>query len=131
MADYDDDDEEVEHRLYKPKAFAPHWWPRRVLHSLTAVVIFLLYTVTIYPLHHYVLVPYASAFWFAVYYGTLAVTLATWLHALLSDPGSVPARWYGELAAGRVSVRDCTWCRKCAAPRPVRAHHCRICQQCV
>lgn len=54
------------------------------------------------------------------------------------DPGRVPKDWASkkQLSAsqggikidGDVSTRQ-RWCRKCAAFKPPRAHHCKICQR--
>jgi hypothetical protein len=120
-----DRDELVEHRLYAPRVFLKHKWYWRCYHMLAASVIFLLYTGTVYPLHMYMFVPMRIPGLTVLYYVLLALTLATWFKTQWTDPGRAGAEWYQRLAAGSVSVRECTWCHKCAAPRPLRAHHCR------
>mmetsp|Transcript_28491 Transcript_28491/g.75437 ORF Transcript_28491/g.75437 Transcript_28491/m.75437 type:complete len:474 (+) Transcript_28491:3-1424(+) len=80
---------------------------------------------------------------FAIIFNTVWL-LAMWsyLAAHRSDPGRVPEQW-------RQFVRDCgdtlivsparlewqpgraTLCRRCASPRPERAHHCHVCGICV
>ena len=54
------------------------------------------------------------------------------------DPGRVPKDWApktqlaatqgGDKLDGDVSTRQ-RWCRKCAAFKPQRAHHCKICRR--
>lgn len=118
-------------RLYIPVAPVRHGLLRRASAMAPAAIIFVLYTSTVYPLQRYVLAPLGSPLVSVLYYALLALTLVTWLQAQWVDPGGVARAWYEALARGSVSVRDADWCTKCAAPRPLRAHHCSTCQRCV
>ncbi|KAI1101049.1 zf-DHHC-domain-containing protein [Jackrogersella minutella] len=48
--------------------------------------------------------------------------------AVDSDPEE-EAEETGEVGEGRGQLR--LWCKKCAAPKPPRAHHCRTCRRCI
>lgn len=70
---------------------------------------------------------------------TLSLAFWSFLRCSCTDPGLVPQDWqllhrssaetssnFRQWQAGEIS-----WCAKCKAPRPERAHHCSVCQQCV
>lgn len=52
--------------------------------------------------------------------------------ALASDPESSPPRTppgpASDTKPGKTAPR---WCKKCRAPKPLRAHHCRHCSRCI
>jgi hypothetical protein len=62
---------------------------------------------------------------------------ATWVcfaRACLVDPGRVPADWKLHLSSaerdGETSIKQRSrWCKRCEAPKPPRAHHCKTCRR--
>ncbi|KAK9234940.1 DHHC palmitoyltransferase-domain-containing protein [Lipomyces kononenkoae] len=51
----------------------------------------------------------------------------TYLLAIVVPPGSPPRQFSPDPELAKV----CTFCRKCNAVKPPRAHHCRVCNTCV
>ena len=49
-------------------------------------------------------------------------TFVGYTRSWLTDPGRVPPGWQPKNKAHRSR-----WCRKCEAPKPMRAHHCKTC----
>jgi len=70
--------------------------------------------------------------------------LSIWSYAMahLSDPGVIPDSWFEWVRTAGMALEvvparaewqpaKATFCKKCLAPRPERAHHCLICEICV
>lgn len=53
----------------------------------------------------------------------------------LNDPGTIPQDWQERLPDDKgksiveSEARNLRFCRKCDAPKPPRAHHCRTCKR--
>lgn len=55
----------------------------------------------------------------------------SYARAILTDPGHVPTTWKPEqLSEDGESLFRQRHCRKCAALKPPRAHHCKVCKRC-
>ena len=71
----------------------------------------------------------------------LVLIWITYARSVLVDPGTIPRDWVGKETGkggenGAVKGGDGTgemksrkWCRKCDAPKPPRAHHCKECKR--
>merc|ERR1712137_330542 len=79
---------------------------------------------------------------FALLFNTIWV-MAIWsyIQAHISNPGTMPPQWrkfvdeMGDclpISPARLEWQPgkATWCKKCAIPRPERAHHCHLCGFC-
>lgn len=70
---------------------------------------------------------------------TLILIWITYTKSVYVDPGTIPKDWAEkELGAGKALVsekeqdavvKSRKWCRKCDAPKPPRAHHCKECKR--
>eukprot|EP00898_Chlorokybus_atmophyticus_P008622 jgi/Chlat1/8761/Chrsp90S08123 len=65
-------------------------------------------------------------------------SLLSYFVAVLTPAGSVPWGWSPELEDASSSLRevkrkggDLRYCQKCCHYKPMRAHHCRVCNRCV
>ncbi|KAI3508693.1 hypothetical protein L1887_23705 [Cichorium endivia] len=65
-------------------------------------------------------------------------TLFSFLVCVLTDPGGVPSGYYPDIENNDGSDQESRdtearkkRCDKCAAYKPPRAHHCRVCRRCV
>ena len=73
----------------------------------------------------------------------LVLIWITYARSVLVDPGRIPRDWAGEEVGkggekstgeegrgrGEGEVKSRKWCRKCDAPKPPRAHHCKECKR--
>jgi hypothetical protein len=128
----------MESGTFHPKVTRHAWW-RRALWALPGVFVFCCYTLTSYPIVRHLLVPWVRASRTtglvvgATYASLLVAVLYCWLRLALgvAEPGWVPDAWLRRAAKGQISRRDYTYCHKCEAPRPLRAHHCGTAGRCV
>jgi palmitoyltransferase len=70
---------------------------------------------------------------------TLILIWITYTKSVYVDPGKIPTNWAEKELGDEKSVisereRDAVaksrkWCRKCEAPKPPRAHHCKECKR--
>ncbi|PSC74050.1 putative S-acyltransferase 16 [Micractinium conductrix] len=74
----------------------------------------------------------------AVLTALTALAMAAYLECVFCDPGRVPAGWQPDAEQQQVAVLQVKrrgggrrFCKKCAAPKPPRTHHCRRCGHCV
>lgn len=53
--------------------------------------------------------------------------------ACFTDPGRIPKDWVTTPVADDDPFvdRPKRWCKKCEAPKPPRAHHCKVCGRCL
>jgi len=75
-----------------------------------------------------------------IYHVLVFMLLWSYFATVLTDPGEVPTGWTpapeDEEEAAREakmsnSERRRRFCKKCAAWKPVRTHHCSVCKRCV
>lgn len=139
--DYDGEEYEEE-EIEWPQNIEPKIKPpslcKKMLYGIPSYFIFCCYTLTIYPLMKYVLLPMyqtgtsMGTFALVAYLLLLALVLYSWLKlAVFTSAGHVSREWLNSVSRGLVSRRDMTFCLKCDAPRPLRAHHCSQCGRCV
>jgi hypothetical protein len=65
----------------------------------------------------------------------LAGLFTSYWACVTTDPGGVPPKWEPPAGAREdLEVKRSTggprYCYKCSAPKPPRAHHCRVCRRC-
>ncbi len=67
-----------------------------------------------------------------IFNALVACLWISYARAVLTDPGHVPAGWKPEVIAddeeGPLLLRQ-RLCRRCDAPKPPRAHHCKVCKR--
>ena len=70
--------------------------------------------------------------WFNV---EILAMLICYVRCCITDPGYVPANWEDLVKSNRNDEDESKespqrrWCKKCDAPKPPRAHHCKICKR--
>ncbi|KAL5116912.1 Palmitoyltransferase [Pleosporales sp. CAS-2024a] len=65
--------------------------------------------------------------------------LLTYTRSVFVDAGTIASDWAtaleprlcGEKQKKKEAANSRKWCRKCAAPKPPRAHHCKACKRCI
>lgn len=69
--------------------------------------------------------------------GIITLILTSYYRAIVTPPGYVPVSWKPDLESGLESGEttpggpNVRFCQKCSAPKPERAHHCRVCDRCI
>jgi hypothetical protein len=61
-----------------------------------------------------------------IFYFFALMVVLTHLRSMFTNPGFVASGWEPMTKSNKASE----FCRKCKNDRPVRAHHCKICQRC-
>jgi palmitoyltransferase len=65
----------------------------------------------------------------------LALIFITYTKSCFVDPGTIPKDWAKKQELGasdkkkEIAAKSRKWCRKCDAPKPPRAHHCKACRR--
>ena len=108
-------------------------WSSLAFHGVVILVSFLAYGSQF--LFRYI-EPYALKQKQTVIFNTLVGCIwISYLRACFTNPGWVPPTWnldQSDRSASEQSSpskRTPRWCRKCEAFKPLRAHHCKICQR--
>jgi len=66
----------------------------------------------------------------------VCLILASYYKSIFTPPGYIPIGWKPDLESGLEAMTDSAtpsirYCQKCSAPKPDRAHHCRVCDKCI
>ncbi|KAH7379330.1 DHHC palmitoyltransferase-domain-containing protein [Phaeosphaeria sp. MPI-PUGE-AT-0046c] len=68
----------------------------------------------------------------------LVLIFITYTKSVFVDPGTIPKDWSSKQETSvsdkkdqDIATKTRKWCRKCAAPKPPRAHHCKACKRCI